>query len=75
MSGSMCSLLPYGTGICHHACIYITFFKLSLFPFYIFLESGIDEWNGQRNQHALALCALLAGVVLKGLTLQKLCWM
>ena len=54
---------------------FILRFLNCLFPFYIFLESGIDEWNGQRSQHALALCALLAGVVLKGLTLQKLCWM
>ena len=42
----MCSLLPYGTGICHYAFIYILY-CVCPFLFYIFLLPGIDnlEWS------------------------------
>ena len=48
--GSMCSMLPYGTGVCRYAFIY--YFKLFiasfLFFFYTEKKSGIDkstEWS------------------------------
>ena len=54
--------------------IYIRFvnFILCLFYFYFCLTwyRSIRR-NGRRYQHVLALCALLTGVILKGLTLRK----
>ena len=49
MVGGMCSMLPYGTGICCYA--FISFFNFHCFcPFLFdtFLKSGIDkstEWS------------------------------
>ena len=68
--GDMCSMLPYGTGICCYAFIYF---------FYCFLYFKkknlvlINRRNGPRYQRVLALCAFLTGAILKGLILQKNC--
>ena len=41
--------------------------------FYTFLNLVlINQRNGPRYQHVLALCAFLTGVILKGLILQKI---
>ena len=56
--------------------IYITFFSLILYSSIPFLYFSLTWYrlirrNGRRYQHVLALCALLTGVILKGLTLRK----
>ena len=52
--------------------IYIRLFNFTLCLFYFYLTwyRSIRR-NGRRYQHVLALCALLTGVILKGLTLRK----
>ena len=56
-------------------CIYLTFFNFVFYlsiPFLYFSLTSIDKLDGMvEYQHVLALCALLTGVILKGLTLQK----
>ena len=57
-------------------CIYITLFYFILclsIPFLYFFLTWYQEIrrNGQQYQHVLVLCALLTGVILKGLTPQK----
>ena len=53
--GAMCSLWPYGNGVCHYA--FIMFFILSAHFF--------NLQNGQQYQHVLDLYALLTGLILK----------
>ena len=64
VGGGLCSLLPYGSDICH-LCIYIMFF-LSFFFFFFhavhsfllfFLILVCKNWNGQQCQHVL-VCML-----------------
>ena len=43
----------------------------SFFLFFPLIWYWYMRWNGRRYQHVLALCALLTGVILKGLTLWK----
>ena len=57
-------------------CIYIIFFnfilRLSILLFFFNLVFNREiRRNGRRYQHVLALCALLAGVILKGVTIRK----
>ena len=71
----MRNLMPYGTGICHYAFIWHFKILYCVCPF-LFLYFSLSwyryiRWNGQRYQHVLALCALLTGVILKGLTLRE----
>ena len=59
--GGMCSMLPYGTGICCHAFIYyflICYCSCS-FLFYIYFKKNlvlINRRNGLRYQRVLAVC-------------------
>ena len=75
--GGMCSMLPYGTGICCYAFIYcFEFFLLLLsIPFLYFFKNLvlINRRNGPRYQRVLALCAFSTGVIPKGLILRKVC--
>ena len=43
----------------------------SFFIFFLHLVYRYIRRNGRRYQHVLASCALLTGVILKGLTLRK----
>ena len=47
--GGMCSMLPYDTGICCYAFIFVIFVIASVHSFFMpFLKSGIDkltEWS------------------------------
>ena len=48
MVGGMCSLLPYGAGICHYAFIYLYCFCLFLLLFFLFFFNLVSinemEW-------------------------------
>ena len=55
MVGGMCSMLPYGTGICCYAFIYyfLSFLLLMSISFYTFLKkSGIDRSTGWSTKPA-----------------------
>ena len=70
----MCSMLPYGTGICCYACIEKNCLTIaSVHSFFILFKNLvlINQRIGPRYQRVLALCALSAGVILKGLILRK----
>ena len=61
---------------CLPLCIYVTFLNFILclsIPFLYFSLTWYRSLrrNGRWYQHVLALCALLTGVILKGLTLRK----
>ena len=71
--GCMCSMLPYGTGICCYAFIYFFFYCCCPFLFYTFLESGIDKsmvWSTIPACPSL-MCVFLTGAIPKGLVLRK----
>ena len=72
MAGGMCSLLPYGTGICHYAILYSLkiFWGVSVHSL-LYFSLIWYQWFRHNGQHVLALCALLTGVILKGLTFRK----
>ena len=61
--GGMCSMLPYGTGICCYTFIYIYiffFFNYCFCPFLFILFINlvlINGRNGPRYQRVLGLCA------------------
>ena len=54
MIDGRCSLVTYGTGICHYACKFFSSFFLSI-PC-VFVQSGIDRMVND-NQPVLALCS------------------
>ena len=77
MVGDMCNLLLYDTGICHPAFIEHFFILCLSIPFF-FLFFNLESINLMKLlmiQHVLALCALLTGVILKGLFFKNLCLM
>ena len=55
MVGGMCSLLPYGTGICHYTFIlhFLGFDCWCPFIFDIFLLSGIVKSDGMVNETSM----------------------
>ena len=54
MVGGMCSLLPYGSGICF--CAFICFLMFPSFPFYIFLQFDISELEDWIHAPSSGLC-------------------
>ena len=50
---------------------FLLFLPIPFLYFFFNLESEIRQ-NGRRHQYVLALCALLTGVILKGLGLRKI---
>ena len=76
--GGMCSMLPYGTGICCHAFIefFLYCFIVSVIPFLYFKKSGIDkstEWSTIPACPSLMYFFFLTGAIPKGLILWKFC--
>ena len=73
-------MLPYDTGICYYAFMYILCFVLLLsisfsFFFKYFFKNLvlISQRNGPRYQRVLALCIFfLTGVILKGQFFKKI---
>ena len=67
---------------CHMALVFaimqlcncFIFVVVSVHSFLKIFFFNIDGWNVQWYQHVLALCVLLTGVVLKGLTLKICVW-
>ena len=63
MVGGMCSMLPYGLGVCHYAYTYI----------YIKKKSSTDKSDkSPRYQLVLAFCAFSTSVIPFHLFFQKL---
>ena len=56
MIDGRCSLVTYGTGICHYACKFFSFFSSSFFLSIpcVFVQSGIDRMVND-SQPVLAL--------------------
>ena len=55
MIGSLCSLLPYGAGICHYA--FISCFQSFIahpFLFYIFILSGLGKLDRMVNNTSMS---------------------
>ena len=73
----MCSMLPYGNGICCYAFIYYFSFFLLLpsIPFFILFKNLIliSRRNGPRYQRVLALYTFVTGAIPKGLILWTFC--
>ena len=74
LDSGMCSMLPYDTGVCYHAFIYILYIYVYIYIFFIasvqsfffyffifFLNTFLTY--GPRYQRVLALCAFLTGVI------------
>ena len=73
--GGMCSMLPYGSGMCCYA--FNNFFDCFCPFLFVILKKKnlvlINRRNGPQNQRVLALRAFLTGVIPKGLILRIFC--
>ena len=72
--GGMCSLLPYGTGICHYTFILFIWLFLSIpFIYFSLIWHQYSRWNGWRYHSVLALCAPLNGGNIEGTKTSQMC--